>query len=141
MGAPTPSPGPDPTQARRGRAVIGVLMAAILAVSLLLLQSAFDRGDREKAFGIVAASRPDPSGRTVAELLAARNGGAPPPCEAAIRSGCRGLVLVRCAVGGDPEPYAFAVDLVKRRAWPANPSTSTRLAAAPPGGGAPGSAP
>jgi len=117
-----PAPG-----SRRGRATIAVLMVAILAVALMLLQGLFDRGDRRRAVGIVAAMRPDPAGPTVAERLGALDAGEPPACAARIRSACFGVVIVECRVAADPQPYAFTVDLVRKRAFPANDATRARL--------------
>lgn len=117
-------------QERRRRYVIGGLMIAILVLALVLLQNAFDNGDRRRALEAVAGWQPVANGPLVRDLLLAKNGGAVPACDQKIESSFRGMMHVECEVGGDRQPFAFEVDLVRRAVTAADASTRERLEAA-----------
>ncbi len=103
-------------------------MAAILVAALTTLQEWFNASDRERAVQTMLTFRKDPSSPTLGEILGQRNGGAPPACTGSIASACGGVVIVQCRVGGEREPYRFAVHLLKRIAEPADDTTRRRIA-------------
>jgi hypothetical protein len=114
----------------RRRNVILVLGGAGLAISLLLLQGLFDAGDRRRALAALDSTPAASAGTaTLAEVLRQRNGRATPRCTAAVLSATRGITRVRCAVAGDPEPYHFLWDDLRRGALrPEDDATRRRLA-------------
>jgi hypothetical protein len=107
--------------------VIALFMAVLLVAALTTLQGWFDATDRQRAIEAVLALRTKPSMPPIGRTLSERNGGAPPACAARIASACSGIVLVECRVGGDGEPYRFAVHLLKRHAEAADEATRRRL--------------
>ncbi len=102
-------------------------MAVLLVAALTTLQGWFDASDRRRAIDTVLAHRSQPSMPPIGRILSERNGGAPPACAARIASACSGVVLVECRVGGEGEPYRFAVHLLKRHAEAADEATQRRL--------------
>lgn len=105
----------------RYRFLVGTVMAAVLAVTLLWLQSLFDHGDVRRAKEAVLAFRPGgESGEALGAALQARTG-APPACSGEVRSSCAGVVRVRCA-GPAGAVYELDVALVAKSINPANPA-------------------
>lgn len=97
-------------------------MAAVIALSLIILQRCFDESDRRKA---VRQTLTAPvGGRTVGEVLAAIADGGPVGCNAHIVSGCAGRIAVEC-FGGPGEPYRYDVDLVRQVTRPIDDRTRT----------------
>ena len=107
-------------------------MAALLVGALTTLQDWFDSSDRRRAVELALASQVRPETPTIGEMLARQNGGAPPPCTAAIASACSGVVRVECRAGAEPEPYRFTVHLLRRRADP-DDATRRRIEGRGPG--------
>jgi hypothetical protein len=105
---------------RRNKAIIGVLMVAILAFMLLFLQQQFDRGDYRRAIELLA-SKQQGQARSIAEELADRSNGQAPDCRPKLISSFRGTLKVTCSTG-EGESYRFDVDLVRHTVLPANPA-------------------
>jgi len=113
----------------RRRLLLVALACACLALSLVALQQAFDAGDRRRALAALAATpAAGAAGPALAELLRQRNGGGPASCAAQVLSATRGITRVTCAVAGDPVPYRFLWDDLRRdRLRPEDDPTRARL--------------
>lgn len=91
-------------------------MLVLLMGAASTLQQMFDAGDRRRALAALASTRPDPSGPSLEVTLRGRAGGQAPACSAEVVSAFRGITRVICVVPGDPEPYRFLWDDVRRDA-------------------------
>jgi len=97
-----------------------------MAVSTL--QQMFDAGDRRRALGALKTTRIAPRGPSLEETLQARGKGQVPGCTAEVVSAVRGITRVTCTIGGDPAPYRFLWDDVRRDALrPEDDATRQRL--------------
>jgi hypothetical protein len=103
---------------RRNKMIIGTLMIAILALSILALQQRFDQSDYEKAIRMLAVKAPGQQ-RSIAEELAQRAGNGPADCQPRMLSSFRGTLEVTCHTG-NAEPYHFNIDLVRKTVEPAD---------------------
>ena len=103
---------------RRGKMVIGAIMVAILAFTLIALQSQFDQGDNRRAVELLL-SKPPGDRWSVAEELNARAGAEHPTCTPKIVSSFAGTMEVNCSAG-PPPAYLFEVDLVRKTVRPGN---------------------
>lgn len=106
--------------------VVGALMIAILALTLIFLQQRFDQSDLDKAVAMLA-EKPD-GGWSVAEELDARGGASSAICSPRIVSSFRGTLEVSCTAGAS-EPYRFGVDLVRHTVKPLNAQAEELLQA------------
>jgi len=109
--------------------VVGGLAVVCLALSLATLQGAFDAGDRRRALAALDTTPAGGAGGpSLAEALRQRNRGAPARCSAEVLSSTRGVTRVTCAVAGDPAPYLFLWDDLRRDALrPDGEATRRRL--------------
>lgn len=90
----------------------------------------FDAGDRRRALAGLRTTRSAPGGPTLEETLQRLGTGQLPRCVAEVVSGFRGLTRVACAVAGDPAPYLFVWDDVRRDGLrPEDEATRRRLEA------------
>lgn len=88
----------------------------------------FDAGDRRRALGGLRSTRPLAGGPTLEETLQRRGAGQLPQCVAEVVSGFRGVSRVTCSVAGDPIPYLFLWDDVRREGLrPEDDATRRRL--------------
>lgn len=111
---------------QRGKIVIGVLMIAVLALTLIFLQQQFDQGDHTRAVELLM-SKPPGAQWSIAEELDARAGTASPECQPKIVSSFAGTLEVRCTTG--PEgTYRFAIDLVRKTVLPLDERTRSLIA-------------
>ena len=106
---------PNPLE-RRGKLVIGALMIAILALSLIFLQQRFDSGDYERAILMLAHKAPADRW-SINEELVLRSKAQAVECEPKMISSFRGTLEVTCRLG-QAGTYRFAVDLVRKRVEP-----------------------
>ncbi len=108
---------------------LGILavMALVLGATLSWLQSRFDQSDLRHARELLDQTRPSPASPSIEQALAKRLGH-PVSCGAAITSGCRGIVQLRCAGGGEGD-YLFDADLAQRPPvlHPANPNAQSLM--------------
>jgi hypothetical protein len=98
---------------RRGKLIVGGLMLAILAFTLIALQQRFDQGDYEKAIQMLAAKAPGEL-RSINEEIVERAGKEPVECQPRLLSSFRGTLQVTCRAGSLGS-YRFEVDLVRKR--------------------------
>lgn len=91
-------------------------MVAILALMLLFLQQQFDRGDLDRAVGLLLA-KPPGGAWSIAQELDARAGAVRPECVPRLVSSLAGTVEVSCAAGPSGA-YRFEVDLVREEVRP-----------------------
>jgi hypothetical protein len=103
---------PNPLE-RRGKLIVGGLMLAILAFTLIALQQRFDQGDYEKAIQMLAAKAPGER-RSVNEEIVQRAGKDAVECQPRLLSSFRGTLEVTCHAGAQGA-YRFEVDLVRKR--------------------------
>lgn len=95
------------------RILIAVVMALALGATLAWLQGSFDKGDLRKATALLDDTRPPKPGSPTLKRALAKRLGHTPDCTATLTSGCRGIVLLRCA-GGKEGDYLFTADLARR---------------------------
>jgi hypothetical protein len=101
-------------EARRRRLVVLALGVAGVALSVAVLQSAFDAGDRRRALAaLLTTPAPGPEGASLADALRRLNGGMPPRCRAEVVSAARGITRLTCDVAGAP-PFVFHWDDLRR---------------------------
>lgn len=101
-------------EARRRRLVVLALGVAGVALSVVVLQSSFDAGDRRRALAaLLTTPAPGPEGASLAETMRRLNGGVPPRCRAEVVSAARGLTRLTCDVAG-PTPFVFTWDDLRR---------------------------
>lgn len=116
-------------EARRRRLVGGFLLATILVLSAWALQGSFDAGDRGRALAALdSPAAGNPEGARLRETLRGRGGGAPPRCTAEVLSAARGVTRVACTVEGDPAPYLFLWDDLRRDGLRPDDAARRRLA-------------
>jgi hypothetical protein len=108
--------------------VVGGLMIAILALMLIFLQQQFNQGDYRRALELVAAPKPGEKWSIVQELTERSKDGAP-DCRPKLVSSFRGIVEVTC-YAGQPSPYRFEVDLVRRSVQPTDAASRELMEAA-----------
>ena len=101
-------------------------MLLLLMGAVSTLQQMFDAGDRRRALAALGTTRPDPSGPSLEKTLRARGSGQAPACSAEVVSAFRGITRVVCLVPGDPEPYRFLWDDVRRSALRAEDDATRR---------------
>jgi len=104
------------------------LALVLLMAAVSTLQQLFDAGDRRRALAALATTRPDPSGPPLGLTLQGLGAGQNPRCSAEVVSAFRGITRVTCVVPGDPAPYLFLWDDVRRDALrPEDDATRRRL--------------
>ena len=114
------------TLEKRGKFLVGGLMVAILAFTLIYLQGQFDKGDLDRAINLLM-SKPPGSSWSVAEELNERSGpGLDPQCEPRILSSFAGTMEVTCSAGAT---YKFAIDLVRKTVQPVDEPTRELISA------------
>src|SRR5690349_8892686 len=96
-------------------------MIASLALMLIFLQQQFDRGDYNKAIDLLSSKSPG-AHWSVAEELVLRAGSFKSDCQPRLISSFQGTLEVTCSVG-EPTPYRFHVDLVRRQVVPMDAHT------------------
>jgi len=102
-------------EARSRRLLVGGLVAACMVMSVVTLQGAFDAGDKRRALAALETTpAAGPGSPALSELLRQRNGGSPPRCWAEVVSAARGITRVGCAIEGDPAPWVFRWDDLRR---------------------------
>jgi hypothetical protein len=115
-------------EARSRRLMVGGLVAACAVLSVVTLQGTFDAGDRRRALAALDAPAAGPGSPTLSELLRQRSGGGPPRCRAEVVSATRGVTRVTCALEGDPAPWVFRWDDLRRDGLrPEDEATRRRL--------------
>ena len=96
-------------------------MIAILALSLIMLQQRFDKGDYDRAILMLADKRPGDRW-SVNQELNERAGSSPYACAPLLISSFRGTLEVTCPLG-KAGTYRFAVDLVRKVVEPLDDAT------------------
>ncbi|MBI5070458.1 MAG: hypothetical protein HZB56_19685 [Deltaproteobacteria bacterium] len=100
----------------------------LLLMAVSTLQQTFDAGDRRRALAGLQNTFPRQGGPSLEETLRTRGVGHPPRCVAEVVSGFRGISRVTCTLEGDPVPYRFLWDDVRRDALrPEDDATRQRL--------------
>jgi len=115
--------------ARGQRLLLAGMMLALLALAITTLQASFDAGDRRRALAALATTpAAGADGPRLAAVLKERGHGAQPDCDAEVLSATRGITRVACAVPGDPQPWLFRWDDLRRdRLVPEDETTRRRL--------------
>jgi len=111
---------------KRGKIFVGALMIGILGLTLILLQQQFNEGDHRKAVQLLG-SRDGGAQWSIGQELVARSKNGPPDCQSKILSSFRGTLEVICSTG-EPQPYRFRVDLVRRSIEPLDEPTRRLMA-------------
>jgi len=107
--------------------IVGGLMIAILALTLLALQQRFDQGDYERAVALLAAKAPGQAWSVNQELVQ-RAAADVVECQPQMESSIRGTLEVTCRLGKG-EPYRFHVDLVRQQVQATDEHSRELLAA------------
>lgn len=100
-------------------------MIGILGLTLILLQQQFNEGDHRKAVQLLGSR--DGGQWSIGQELVARSKNGSPDCQSKILSSFRGTLEVICSTG-EPRPYRFHVDLVRRSIEPADEPTRRLMA-------------